>query len=278
MYVCYLDESGCTGALPSATSAIQPVLSLLAISIESDQLPALTRSFLDLKRRFFPSATPSPYPLNAILDEIKGGDLRREFRQGNRTQVRHHLLFLGKIVQLLQTHNAVIFGRIYIKPIGGQFDGRAVYTSAVQSLSYVYQTFLAANNEYGIILADSRYPGLNAQVAHSVFTEKFRFQGDKYPNLVEMPVFGHSENHAGIQICDLINSAILFPLACHVYCTGHVNNMHVHANYQILKQWFGNRLRGLQFRFQDASDNNRWKGGLTVADAIGHRSSTALFF
>jgi hypothetical protein len=276
MYICYLDESGCTGALPNATAPIQPVLSILSIAVRTDEVPGLTRDFLTLKRRFFPAITPAAHQLNAILDEIKGGDFRREFRIGNRTQIRHHLLFLGQLLQLLQTHNAVIFGRIYIKPIGGVFDGRAVYTSAVQSLCHVFQNYLSTNNQQGIIIADSRYPGLNAQVAHSIFTEKFRFQGDKYPNLFEMPVFGHSENHAGIQICDLINSAIVFPLACHVYCTGHVTNVHVNANYQVLQQWFGQRLKSLQFRFQDPADN-RWKGGLTVADAIGHRSSAELF-
>jgi Protein of unknown function (DUF3800) len=276
MYITYLDESGCTGVLPSATSPIQPVLSILCITVRCDQVPALTRDFLALKRRFFPSSTPSPYPLNAILDEVKGGDFRREFRTGNRTQVRHHLLFLERLLTLLQTYNAVLFGRIYVKPIAGRFDGTPVYTSAVQSLCHAFQHYLISNNTPGIIIADSRYPGLNAQVSHSVFTEKFRVQGDKYPNLLEMPLFGHSENHAGIQICDLINSAIVFPLACHVYCTGFVNNVHVHPNYQILKTWFGQRLRLLQFRFQDPVDN-RWKGGLTVADPHAHRSSADLF-
>lgn len=275
MYITYLDESGCTGVLPTATSDIQPVLSILAISVRADRVPSLTTDFVSMKRRFFPASAHPAYPLNSILEEIKGADLRRDIRNAN--NVRHHLLFLGQLLRLLDNYGAVIFGRIYIKPIGGRFDGMPVYSSAVQSLCSVFEHFLQVNNDQGIIIADSRYPGLNAQVAHSIFTEKFRAQGDKYPNMVELPLFGHSENHAGIQICDLINSAILFPLACYVYCTGHVTNVHVNGAYIVLQQWFGQRLRNLQYRFQDAADNNRWKGGLVVIDGIGHRSAANLF-
>lgn len=249
MFFTYLDESGCTGAMPSATSQIQPIFSLLAVTFQADVVPQLTKDFLQLKKAFFPAANTTSRALNAILTEVKGGDIRREIRSGNRSQVRHHLLFLGKLMQLVQANGGRLYGRLYVKPISGSFDGTAVYTSATQSLCHIFQNFLAQENAQGIIIADSRNYGQNTVVAHSIFTEKFRHQGDKYPNILEMPVFGHSDNHAGIQICDLINSAIIYPIACNAYCTGFVTNVHVNASYAVLQKWFGGRLKELQYRY-----------------------------
>jgi hypothetical protein len=275
-----MDESGCPGAMPSATSSIQPVLSLLTVSFRCDKLPGITADFLSLRQTYFPATVHAQHRLNAILAEVKGADLRRDLRQGNRTQRRHHLNFLDKLLSIVESYDGALFGRIYIKPVGGKFDGGAVYTSAVQDTCSTLHQLLAMKDEHGILIADSRNPALNTKVSHSVFTEKFRAQGDKYPKLREMPLFGHSDNHAGIQICDLINSAILFPLACHVYCTGFVSNVHIHSNYEILRAKFGARLKDLQFRYQEPAIGQapgRWCGGLVVADALGRKGATALF-
>jgi hypothetical protein len=274
MYIAYLDESGCPGALPNAKSLVQPVLSLLAMSITDDKLPALTRDFVELKKRFFPKAGSSTHALDAILGEIKGAELSKEIRLGNRDKKRHHLLFLGKLLGLVERHGGQLFGRIYIKPVAGPFDGNAVYTSAVQGLCGIFHNLLVEQNTNGFIVADSREQKQNTKVSHSIFTEKFRFQGDKYPNLVEMPLFGHSDNHAGIQICDLLNSAIIYPIACHIYCAGIITHVHVDPAFAILKTNFGQRLKNLQYRFQDS---DRWKGGLTVIDPVGHRSASLMF-
>jgi hypothetical protein len=275
MHIAYLDESGCPGALPNATSLVQPVLSLLAMAITEDKLSPLTRDFVQLKKRFFPKASSSPHALDAILGEIKGAELSKEIRLGNRNKYRHHLLFLGRLLSLIEQHEGKLFGRIYIKPVGGAFDGTAVYTSAVQGLCVVFHNLLTEQATTGFIVADAREQKQNTKVSHSVFTEKFRFQGDKYPQLVEMPLFGHSDNHAGIQICDLLNSAIIYPIACHIYCTGIVTHVHVDPAFAILKTNFGQRLKNLQYRFQDGT--GRWKGGLTVIDPVGHRSASLMF-
>jgi hypothetical protein len=67
-------------------------------------------------------------------------------------------------------------------------------------------------------------------VSHSIFTQKFKAEGDQYPRVLEMPTFGHSNNHVGIQIADLLASALLYPMATCAYCRGHVSNVHVDAN------------------------------------------------
>jgi len=113
-------------------------------------------------------------------------------------------------------------------------------------------------------------------VAHAIFTQKFRIAGDPYASIWEMPTFGHSNNHVGLQVADLLASALLFPIAAFAYCTGHITNgTHVKAGYSILRERYGERLRHLQFRYQD--QGQRWRGGITVSDAHAHRNGAHLF-
>jgi hypothetical protein len=104
----------------------------------------------------------------------------------------------------------------------------------------------------------------------------FRTAGNPYDRIVEMPTFGHSDNHVGLQLADLVCSALLFPIAVHTYCTGHVTNLHVRPGYRLLKQRYAEQLRGLQFRYLEPV-KKRWRGGITVNDSIGQRSGAEMF-
>jgi hypothetical protein len=130
--------------------------------------------------------------------------------------------------------------------VGLPFNGRSVYTSAVQSLAVDFQHYIDARQITGLMVLDSRNKPKNTNVSHSVFTPKFWSSGDAYHRLMEMPLFGHSDNHAGIQAADMICSAFLFPMAAYVYCLGHVNNIHVHSQYYRIRDRFGERLKRMQ--------------------------------
>ncbi len=54
MYLCYVDESGCLGALPDAGSPIQPVFAIAGVVLDHGCLHAVTGELLELKRRFYP--------------------------------------------------------------------------------------------------------------------------------------------------------------------------------------------------------------------------------
>lgn len=276
MFFFYTDEAGCTGVLPSATSPVQPVFILAGIVLREDRLKPVTHDLLNLKQRYFPRLLPaSANFLDWITAEVKGADLRRQVRGTNRDDRRHALGVMDKLLALLEKHDAKILGRLYVKPIGGAFNGKAVYTSAVQSLATDFQQFLHAANADGLMIMDSRNKLLNVNVSHSVFTQKFKAAGDAYDRLLEMPLFGHSDNHAGIQAADLLCSALLFPMAAYAYCQGHVHNLHVDMQYMRIRDRFGERIKRLQFRYQDA--NQWWRGGITVSDGIGHQKGALLF-
>lgn len=276
MYLCYIDEAGCTGRLPSPTDPIQPLLAVGATFVSAADLHDLTRSFLNLKQRYFPPRIPRAQPLlDRVLLEIKGADLRRDVRQGSRAVRRRAIGFLDDLFDLIDQFRVAIVARIWVKPIGPLLQGTAIYTSSIQSICSYFQSYLTSQNERGFVIADSRSKAKNINVAHSVFTQKFKAAGDEYNRILEMPAFGNSDNHVGLQLTDLLCSAVLFPIAAYSYCLHHVQNLHVHVDYSQLKQRYGPRLAARQYRYQNSA--GRWTGGIVVSDQIGQRSSVLMF-
>lgn len=275
--MCYVDESGDTQALVTATQNVTPVCVIVGISVDQTLLSNLTHEFLSLKSTMYPTlCRPSTPHLSWILTEVKGADIRRAMRTGApRRNRRHAIRFLDKFVDLLETYGVKIFGRVWIKAIGDSTNDVAIYTSSVQAICSYFQNLLASLDEKGLVIADSRQFTGNVAVAHSVFTQKFKAPGDPYDRILEMPTFGHSNNHAMLQMADLLASALLFPMATYGYCRGHVQNVHVDANFGHLTGRYGARLKDLQYRFRDANQVPR--GGLTVDDKLAHRSGKHLF-
>jgi hypothetical protein len=157
MHICYLDESGCTGALPIATSPIQPVLVLAAVIVDESRLHALTIDYLNLKQRFFPGKLPVTAEfLEWVLAEIKGSEIRKRSRSTSHRNRSHAYSFLNEFLSLIERHAVKIIGRVWVKGIGKPFLGRSVYTSSVQSICKYFNHFLATKNSPGFLIADSR--------------------------------------------------------------------------------------------------------------------------
>jgi hypothetical protein len=210
--ICYIDEAGCTGVLPTATSEIQPALVITALFIEQSEIRSLTKEFIDLKTRFFRGRFSTiHHDLDALMIEIKGADIRKNLRIGNRKQVRHNQKFLDAMLALLEKRNVKLVSRIWVKGISQRFDGRAVYTKTTQRIAKMFQDHLVSVGNQGLIVADFRDPKSNSYISHSVFTQKHKRgkRGDAFPSLIETATFGISDNHAGLQIADLITSAII---------------------------------------------------------------------
>lgn len=276
MRICYVDEAGCTGALQSPVSEVQPVFVLCGVDVPQESIHRITHEYLHLKQRFYPHLAPrgATY-LEWILTEIKGAELRRGAADPGRNKRRHALGFLHETLSLLEAEGARISGRVWVKAIGQPVNGRSVYTFSLQYICRCLNAQMEAAGDTGLLVCDSRNKALNSLASFSVFTQKFKATGDTIPRVSEMPVFGHSENHAGVQIADVVCSALLFPLAVHAYCRGTVNNIHV-RDYSYLRDRFTERLDALQYRYPDGPAG-KLTGGVIVDDKIGHRSRTEMF-
>lgn len=273
MQVAYVDDAGDVQTVPGQNTTVPPVLAFGGVAFDADSLAQLTREFLALKRRHFGGTMRSRHLLDDVLREIKGADLKAMVRESHRKR-RIAFRFCDDVLDLLEANNARIFGRVWVKSIGVPLNGRAVNTFSIQAMCRTYQDLLDVRDDRGLMIVDSSTPGLNAMVSHSIFTQRFRAAGDEYHRLVEMPTFGHSKNHVGLQIADILSSALITPMAGSAYCTGHITGVHVHARYDDVRARYARRLRAIQHRYQS---NGAWSGGFTVSDPLGQRHGGHLF-
>lgn len=248
---------------------------MVGLIVEASKVHALTSDYLYLKKKFFPGLVRGGPFLSSILKEVKGKDIRRALREGSRDQRRASLGFLDHLLELVGDVNAQIVGRVYAKCVGQTSDENAMYSFSLQDICRHFERWLSEREERGLVICDSRTKVKNTPVAHSVFTQKFKADGDEYRRLYEMPTFGHSDNHAGLQVADLVASAFLFPMATRRYCRGHVTSVHTSAGYEVLIQRYGFALRTLQFRYR--RESGKWTGGIVVSDSIDGRPGGELF-
>ena len=183
--------------------------------------------------------------------------------------------FLDHIVGLLERYDVRVVARIWIKARGRPFKGTAVYTSSIQGLCTYFEHYLTQCDTSGLCIADSRSKSKNLRVSHSIFTQKFSADPN-YEHLVELPTSGHSDNHAGLQLCDIVCSALLYPIACFAYYTGHVNNVHVQPSASRLRSRYGQQLKELQHRYYNVGAR-RYVGGVVVSDYLNRRSGALMF-
>ncbi|MBI4729864.1 MAG: hypothetical protein HY775_10265 [Acidobacteria bacterium] len=108
------------------------MLALAGVIINQRKLAAVTRDFVALKRRFHPKLVSSEHPLDWVLGEVKGQDLRANLRRGSRNQVRGALGFIDQILRLLENHGAKLVGRVWVKNVGTPCDESAMYTFSIQ--------------------------------------------------------------------------------------------------------------------------------------------------
>jgi Protein of unknown function (DUF3800) len=252
MHFCYIDESGDSQALTSATCDVQPALVIGAMFIPATEVKQITSSFIALKRQFYPNKLAAiKHDLDVLMTEIKGSEIRTAIRKnGPRAPiVVHNLLFLDAVLALLKTHKVKIVARAWIKKFNDPLSDNSVYTISTQNICTRFQEYLVKEDSHGVVIADFRDPNRNSYVAHSVFTQKHKSKGngDAYPRVLETSTFGISHNHACLQIMDLLCSAIISPMITR-HCVGAVvQNSHTHRNYDLIRARYKKRIKALQF-------------------------------
>ena len=208
--ICYVDEAGGCEDPASAFSAT-PAMVILGLVVDAALVPGLTRDFLALKRRHFPGRFTAGHALDHILVEIKGNEILQMTRSTSRNLRRQAQRIRGELLDLAETYSCHIVGRVWVKEPGKHMDPTAVYCYSVQDIASHFSEALSSRTDVGIVIADGRTHKTNLRVAHSIFTQKWRTGGDPYPLVHEVPLFAASDNHAGLQLADLLASTLIFP-------------------------------------------------------------------
>lgn len=276
MYLCYVDESGDAGTLNPGNQTDTPVFVVASLIVDQARLSRLTHDLLTLRQRFYPTATTNHY-LDTILNEVKGETVRKAMRKGSRRNRTHAIGYLDGIMSLAEQNDLRLVSKALVKGLGQANSDAGFYGSAIMHVCRHFNAFLLsqANGKRGHIIADSRRKAQNSQVSHTIFTQMFRAAGNSYPRLTEMPTYGHSNNHAMIQITDTICSGILFPMLTDAYCTG-LPNVHVSPQFTTIRGRYKRAIQSMQYRYQ--AHDRLWHGGLLITDGTGaRRNATHLF-
>ena len=162
-----------------------------------------------------------------------------------------------------------------LRPGQGRTADRSGRRPSVRALCTYFENYLTQTVSSGLCIPDSRTRSKILRVSHSIFTQKFGATAS-YRCQIELPTLGHSDNHAGPQICDIVCSGLLYPIACFAYCTGHVNNVHVQAGASRLRRRYGQQVKALQHRYYDA-EAGRHIGGVVVSDYLDRRRGSLMF-
>lgn len=280
MHFCYIDESGDSQKIVGSSDDKQPMLVIAGLFVDASKIATLSRQFIELKRRFYPTEfAGAVHALDALLIEIKGSDIRTRLRNSsaNAPAVQRDFRFMDEVLRLCSTLNMRLVARIWVKPFGQPLADQPVYTKSVQNIAARFQAYLAEQSSRGAIIADFRDTKRNQYVSHSIFTQKHKRSngGDAFPLIEETATFGISNNHACLQITDLLCSAIIAPIAGRVLLNGIVANSHTHVHYDSIVQRYYRRLHALQFHHTIGIAPNitkRW--GITVHDP--HRGKRSL--
>lgn len=275
MHICYIDESGDSQLIRSDTDDKQPMLIVAGLFVDAQHISRITDEFIGLKRQFYPSTFKNErHALNVLLKEIKGSDLRTDIRKhpASHPRVEHHFKFLDGVLKICKTHNIKLVSRVWVKRYGQALEDRSVYTITAQNIAKRFQHYLIDQESRGMIIADFRDPARNSYVAHSIFTQKHKLGtgGDSFPSIEEVAVFGISDNHACLQIADLICSTILYPIAGRTVCNGSFNNVHTHINYDAIVSRYSRRIKAMQYH---CAENGQKRWGITVEDPHTRRTS-----
>ncbi|HET9592590.1 MAG TPA: DUF3800 domain-containing protein [Solirubrobacterales bacterium] len=277
MRLCYVDESGTAEKLVEADPDQQPVIVIAGVSLPESELAKITHDWINLKKRFDPVLAKTGHGwLDAILQEVKGANLRKGFR--NNATVRQRKRAIGVLdgtLKLLERYDAKILGRVWMKRLDTENDDMGIHASSLQFICRGFDASLPTK-ERGMVVVDSQTYQHNHRLAHSLFTQRFG-KHPKHLGLVDMPVFGHSDNHAGLQIADLLCSAILAPIASAVYAGSYEQwNKHCQSGYLDIRERFGPRLESLTFHWKHPRTGKTCPS-LIVNDPISKRGARLMW-
>ncbi|MGW0076362.1 DUF3800 domain-containing protein [Streptomyces cellulosae] len=226
MSLCYIDEAGNGQTLDPSRPDAPPALVVGGFTVHDSCVKQLTWGFLTVKKTYRPQLGRARHLAEVIHTEVKGADVRKDIRVGNRDRRRAAMLLVDSVLGLLERCNARVLARVWVKQEGHTVNETGVYSTSVGSLTETFQAQLLDSHSRGVMILDSRTKSKNAPNVHCVTTRKYRAGGDLFKGVIESPVFGHSDTHTLLQLADLAVSSLLFPVACHAYLGDVTWNVH----------------------------------------------------
>lgn len=206
--VIYVDEAGnpYSHRVP-VQGGETPLFTLAAVAFPLWEWRARDRSYLALKRQFFPDMMGRPDKRDEEI-EIKGRDIAApRNRDSDRRQV-----FNQRVLGFIGQNSGTCFGITFLKDHLNPTSSTSIYTHALQILVERVSVFITEHPAYSnaILVCDSRMKGLSGgdiQVAKSHMSYIFGHEtGRTFINILEAPMFADSRLTVGLQVADIFAS------------------------------------------------------------------------
>jgi len=275
MLVCYVDEAGNIGVYQPSELTSTPVFVVAGVSVDVNAMDELLMDYIHLKTRFEPSLRRRQFS-DVIKYEVKGVSLRRDLRNLTSRDTRRRAMgYLGAVVSLLEQYRCRIMGRVLVKQLDVTYEALSTYPSAIAELAETFDNQAAVRQDRGWMILDSQTKVKNEGNVHTITTRRYRHGGNLFPQLVESPVFGHSDTHVLLQLADIVASALVYPCACAAYLSPVPGDPHRDPVNQIVRTAFGTRLAALEYRYTNPDGGLR--GGFYILGNTSRQSSRSLF-
>lgn len=238
--VIYIDEAGSPyGHHIPVQNGETPIFTLAALAFPLWEWRARDRSYLSLKRQFFPDLLGKPDKRDEEC-EIKGRDIAAPH---NQTSERRHE-FNKRVLSFIAANSGTGFAVSFLKNSQNPASHQSIYTQAFQILVERFSLFVAEHPVYdnAILICDSRMKGIHGSrhditVARSHMSYIFGNEtGRRFINILEAPLFADSRLTVGLQLVDIFASNLF---ANHYYyylrnIDGGIDYSYMHKYWQMV--------------------------------------------
>ena len=277
MFTSYIDECGNAETFGSSPSA-SPLFVVTAVIIELGRELGVLNDLLALKREIYGGARSRTGLV--VMKEVKGATVR-EGLSHRRESVKHGraYAFLDGFLTILEDHSARVVGSVKIKERNFLFPEEAAYLASTSACARDFHHLLESEDDCGTMIMDARYPSKDRRLQEGVFNERYHVDvasGDLFdasPRLIPALAFQSSSHSPGLQVADIVASAIIFPLAIAAF-HGSSNGV-VSKPFIRLRDQIGPRLERLQYRYR--VEGRRPRGGIVANDVHGRLDTRKLF-
>lgn len=268
--VFYIDEAGSShGHHIPIRKGETPIFTLAALAFPLSEWRERDRSYLALKRKFFPDYLGKGKKRDEEI-EIKGNELTAPRSINSPRKVE----FNKQTLKYILKHHGIGFGVTFLKNSDHPTSSMSIYTQGLQILVERFSAYVSESTEFenAIIICDSRMKGgtendqsysekgLDISVARSHMSYIFGNKtGKQFTNIIEAPLFADSRLTVGLQLVDIFASNLFTTQ----YCYNQLGHTEGGEDYSHMSK-FWPLIKTLEFQSQQTKNGYTLFGYKTI--------------
>lgn len=221
----FADEAGNAARYTHAgSSQASPLLVIAGITLGRSQLCAATERLLLARRAAFGAPRNRSLVENLHDNEVKGALLREGLLGGGSGhQQARCWTYTEECMSILEDLQSRVFAHVWLKTPGGWLDEARAYGVSLEHFAAAFVHRLERSDRFGLMVLDGRSPRKDSLAQRAILDLKYSCESDivtdRLVRLADVPLVSDSKHSAGLQLADVVASALLYPMACAAYST-----------------------------------------------------------